>query len=120
MMAFELHQCKRKWRYENILATGDFNISIDNSHLEAFMQAYDFSSLIKKPACYQSNTPSCIDLILTNRKRLVKLSNTFETGLSDHHQLVCTTLKSEGFKGTPLRKYINPTKHLTLVTSKAP
>ena len=120
MMAFELHQSKRKWRYENILATGDFNISIDNSHLEAFMQAYDFSSLIKKPACYQSNTPSCTDLILTNRKRLVKLSNTFETGLSDHHQLVCTTLKSEGFKGTPLRKYINPTKHLTLVTSKAP
>ena len=34
--------------YENILAKGDFNLSVDNSHLETFMQAYDFSSLIKK------------------------------------------------------------------------
>ena len=62
------------------------------------MQAYDFSSIIKKPTCYQSNTPSCIDLILTNRKSLFKLSNTFETGLSDHHKLVCTILKSGRFK----------------------
>ena len=92
LLVFELHQSKRKWlllgiykppsqnvieflnrisliidyylqTYENILAIGDFNLSVDNSHLEAFMQAYDFSSLIKKPTCYQSNTPSCMDLI---------------------------------------------------------
>ena len=68
------------------------------------MQAYDFSSLIKKPTCYQSNTPSCTDVILTNRKSLFKLSNTFETGLSDHHKLVCTILKSGGFKGAPIEK----------------
>ena len=82
----------------------DFNLSVDNSHLEAFMSACDFSSLIKKPTCYQSNTPSCIDLILTNRKNLSKLSNTFDTGLSDHHKLVCTILKSGGFKGAPIEK----------------
>ena len=29
--------------YENILAIGDFNVPIDNSHQEGFMQAYDFS-----------------------------------------------------------------------------
>ena len=90
--------------YEKVLTIGDFNLSDDNSHLEAFMQAYDFSSLIKKPTCYQSNTPSCTDLILTNRKSLFKLSNTFETGLSDHHKLVCTILKSGGFKGAPIEK----------------
>ena len=82
----------------------DFNLSVDNSHLEAFMSACDLSSLIKKPTCYQSNTPSCIDLILTNRKNLFKLSNTFDTGLSDHHKLVCTILKSGGFKGVPIEK----------------
>ena len=43
---------------ENILAIGDFNLPVDNSHLEAFMKAHDFSSLIKKLTCYQSNTPS--------------------------------------------------------------
>ena len=58
--------------YLNILSIGDFNLFVDNSHLEAFMKAYDFSSLIKKPTWYQSNTPSCIDLILTNRKSLFK------------------------------------------------
>ena len=93
LMAFELHQSKRKWlflgtykstpqnnteflnrifliidyyfwTYENALAIGDFN-----GHLEAFMQPYDFSSLIKKPTCYQSNTSSCTDLILADKKR---------------------------------------------------
>ena len=43
--------------YENILAIGDFNLSVGNSHLEAFMQAYDFNSLIKKLTYSQSNTP---------------------------------------------------------------
>ena len=68
------------------------------------MQAYDFSSLIKKPTCYQSNTPSCVDLILTKRQILFKLSNTFETGLSDYHKLYCTILKSGGFKGASIEK----------------
>ena len=49
-------------------------------------------------------TPSCINLTLTNRKSLFKLSNTFETGLSDNHKLVCTILKSGGFKGAPIEK----------------
>ena len=68
------------------------------------MQTYDFSSFIKKPTCYQSKSPSCIDLILTNRKSLLKLSNTFKTGLSDHHKFVCTILKSGGFTGAPTEK----------------
>ena len=86
MMTFELRQSKRKWlllgfnkrpsqndmeilnrisliidyylrTYQNILAIGDFNLPVDNNHLEAFMKTHDFSSLIKKPTCYQSNTP---------------------------------------------------------------
>ena len=131
MMAFELHQSKRKWllfgiyktpfqndieflnrissvidyylqTYENILAIGDFNLSVDSSHLESFMQAYDLSCLIKKPTCCKSDTPSCTDLILTNRKSLFKLSNTSETGLSDHHKVVCNILESGCFKRTPI------------------
>ena len=62
------------------------------------------SSLIRKPTCYQSHTPGCIDLILTDRKHLLQLSNIFETGLYDHHKLICTILKSGGFKGAPIEK----------------
>ena len=79
------------------------------------MQANDFSSLVKKPTCYQSNVSSCIDLILTSRKSSFKLSNTFETGLSDHHNLVCTILKSGGFKRAPIKKIYRSS---TLMTSK--
>ena len=86
------------------MVIGDFNLPVENSHLEAIIQAYDLRSLIKKPTCYQSDTPSCIDLILTNRKHLFQLSNTFETGLSDHHKFICTILNCGGFKGAPIKK----------------
>ena len=72
-----------------------------NSYLEDFTQGYDLRSLIKKPTCYQSSTPSCIDLILGNRESFFNLSNTFETGLSDYYKLVCTVLKSGGFEVAP-------------------
>ena len=65
------------------------------------MQGYDLSSLIKKPTFYQSSTPSCIDLILSNRESLFKWSNTFETGSPDHLKFVCTVLRSGGFEVGP-------------------
>ena len=91
LIAFELHQSKRKWLflpsqndieflrkislildyylppYENFMVIGDFNLPVENSHIEAIIQAYDMSSLIKKPTCYQSHTPSCTDLTLAKR-----------------------------------------------------
>ena len=33
-----------------------------------------------------------------------KLSNTFETGISDHHNLISSVTKSGGFKGRPQEK----------------
>ena len=104
--------------YGNFVVIGDFNLPVENSHLEAIIQAYDLSSLKKKPTCYQSHTPSCNDLILTNRKHLFQLSNAFKTGLSDHHKRICSILKSGGFKGAPIKKYIDPMKHSMLISSK--
>ena len=65
------------------------------------------------PTCYQSNDFTCIDLILTNKKNLFKLSDTFETGLSDHHKLISAILKSGGFKGKPKEKYTDHIGNLT-------
>ena len=56
------------------------------------------------PTCYQSNDFTCIDLILTNKKNLFKLSDTVETGPSDHHKLISTILKLVAFKGKPKEK----------------
>ena len=72
---------------------GDFNLSSDDISLESFLQAYKLISLIKEPTCFQSSNPSCIDLILTNQKNMYKLSNTFETRISDHHKLISTVAK---------------------------
>ena len=72
------------------------------------------NNLINKPTCFQSNKPTCINLILTNKKNLFKLSNNFENGISDHHKFVSTILKSGSFKGTPKMKMYRSYKKFEL------
>ena len=93
---------------------GDFNLSTENQHLDALIQAYNLNNLIKKPTCFQSNKPICIGLILANKENLLKLSNTFETGILDHHKLVSTILKSGSFKGKPKMKIYRSYKKFKL------
>ena len=83
--------------YEKIIMIWDFNLCIENTHLEAALESYDLNNLINKSTCYQSNNTNGIDLNLANKKNLFKLSDTFETGIFDHHKLTSTILKSGGF-----------------------
>ena len=94
-----------KKNYDNVTLFGDFNISSDDVPLESFLQAYNLTSLIKETTCFQSSNPSCIDLILTNQKNMYKLSNTFETRISDHHELVSTVAKSLRLQEKIYRSY---------------
>ena len=77
--------------YENVMLIEDFNLTVENKILEVFMNAFDLECLIKKPACFQSTSPSCIDLILTNKKEFFK-NSVFEVGISDHHSLIVIAL----------------------------
>ena len=63
---------KMSSEYESVMLIGDFNLTIENKYLEVFMNTFDLEYLIKKPACFQSTSPSCIDLILTNKKEFFK------------------------------------------------
>ena len=45
---------------------------------------------------------------------MYKVSNTFETGLSDHHKLISTVAKSGSFKGRPPEKFTEAIDLLTL------
>ena len=56
------------------MVISDFNLPVENNHLEAIIQAYN------------------------------QLFQTFESGLSDHHKLICAILKSGGLKGGPIEK----------------
>ena len=65
------------------------------------MKNYDLYNLTKGPTCYKSNPPICYDLILTNKKYSYINTGTYETGLSDHHKLTYTVLKTEFVKSEP-------------------
>ena len=64
--------------------------------MKKFCQSYNLKSLIKVPACYKNpNSPSCIDLILTNKPRKFQNSCEKETLLSDFHKMTDTALKMQ-------------------------
>ena len=83
---------------------GDFNLMIDNKSLENFLSTFVAECLIKKPTCFQSSNPTCIDLILTNKKEFFKNTDVIEVGISDHHSLIVTALKSLLLKGNAKTK----------------
>ena len=74
---------------------GDFNC--DPADLEAieFCELFNLKNLIHEPTCFKSLTnPTCINLILTNRKRSFQNTCIVETGLSDFHKMTLTVLKT--------------------------
>ena len=79
--------------YNNYIILGDFNMEPSDSLSNAFMQSHNLLDLIKSNTCFKGSG-SYIDLILTNRKFCFKNSSTFETGLSDHHHLIYSMLKT--------------------------
>ena len=83
---------------------GDFNLTIDNKSLEDFTSTFDLECLLRKPTCFQSSNPTCKDLILTNKKEFFKNTDVSEVGISDHHSLIVTALKSQLLKGNAKTK----------------
>ena len=52
--------------YENNFSKGNFNVSIDDLHMESFCELFRFKSVIKDPTSSKNQeNPSSIDLILT-------------------------------------------------------
>ena len=48
--------------------------------------------------------PTCIDLILTNKNEFFKNTDVVKVGISDHHSLIATALKSLLLKGNAKTK----------------
>ena len=79
--------------YDNHLILGYFNLEPTDSALMRFLDRNSLTNLIKTKTCFKG-TGSDIDLVLTNRKFSFKFTSTYETGISDHHHMVYTMLKS--------------------------
>ena len=60
---------------------------------KSFLYSNNLTNLIKTNICFNGKGSS-IDLILTNRKYSFKYTLSYETGLSDHHHMIYTMLKS--------------------------
>ena len=89
-------------KYDNYLLIGDFNSEIKEESMKEFCDIYNLSNLIKEPTCFKNPlNPSSIDVMLTNRARQFQNSHTVETGLSDHHKMTITVLKTFFQKQSP-------------------
>ena len=89
-------------KYENIVLMGDCNAEITNASMQEFCESYFLENMVKKPACFKNPAkPTCIDLIITNKPRMFQIAKTYETGLSDFHKLVVSTMKLSYKKRPP-------------------
>ena len=79
--------------YDNYLIMGDFNMEPSDPSLKAFLNSSNLYNLIKSNTCFKGKG-SCIDLFLTSRKYPFKCSDSYETGISDHHHMIYTMSKS--------------------------
>ena len=90
-------------KYDNFILLGDFNSEMSELAMKQFCDTYNLRNLIKEPTCFKNVVnPSTIDLILTNRERRFHNSIAIETGLSDHHKLTITVMKSSFQKQVPI------------------
>ena len=72
-----------------------------NQILKTFLEDNSFVNLIKSNTCFKSKPGSCIDLILTNKPKSFQNSGVMETGVSDHHALIFSFLKTTFTKMPP-------------------
>ena len=82
-------------KYEYIIVIGDFNVEVNEKFMSNFCESYNLSSLIKESMCSKNpESPSSIDLILTNSPHSFQCSSVVETGLSDFHKMIVTVMKT--------------------------
>ena len=99
-------------KYENLLLLGDFNVVSSDHALNEFCDTYHLKNLISEPTCFKNAlNPSSIDVILTNRKSCFHDSKAIETGLSDHHKMILSVLKSNFEKRDPIEVHYRSYKN---------
>ena len=87
--------------YDKIVIIGDFNLEPTNPVLSNFLELNCMTNIVKSKTCWKSSHGSCIDLICTNSSTFFQHTGVVETGLSDHHLLVYSMLKTKYEKLPP-------------------
>ena len=80
--------------------------------MKDFCCLYNLKNLVKNPTCFKnSDHPTCIDLILTNKSSSFQHTSIIETGLSDFHRLTVTVMKINFQKQAPKILYYRNYNH---------
>ena len=82
-------------QYEKVIVFGDFNIKAKIKVMKDFLQEHTFYNMIKQNTFFKGDGCLCIDLLIINSKFSFMKTNSFETGLSDHHHMIYTILKTK-------------------------
>ena len=70
---------------------GGFNEGIAEKHMKCFCENNNFKSLIKQSTSYNNpDSPTCIDLLLTNAPRSTCI---LKTELPDFHLMTCIVMR---------------------------
>ena len=94
------HYMRKK---NNFILLGDFNSEINENTMKVFCETYNLKNLVKQDTCFKNPlNPSSIDVILTNREKSFHNTITVETGLSDHHKMTVSVLKTYVPKQAPV------------------
>ena len=86
--------------FDNYIIIGDFNLEPSNTTLKHFLDSNELYNLSKGHTCFKGKG-SLVDLILTNREFSCKNTQSFKTGLSDHHHMAYTMFKISFQKSEP-------------------
>ena len=72
---------------------GDFNVLINENHMEFFWENYGPTNLIKQPRCYKNLTdPKFIVLLLAYLPQSFQSTCVVELTLSDFHLMTMTAM----------------------------
>lgn len=85
-----------------MILIADYNIESNEATVFDFCQVYNTSNLIRYYISYKNSAiPSCIDLILTNKRKSFSRSAVIETGLLDFNKVTLLIMKTHFPKQMP-------------------
>ena len=96
--------------YDYVTVIGDLNIDNDghtdrHGFLSDMCDIFNLENIISEKTCFKKTGGSSIDVFLTNHKHCFQGTRAIETGLSDHHCLIISSLKSR-FQKLPPKKLV--------------
>ena len=74
---------------------GDLNVNMVNEPhcLTDTLHIHGYRNIMKQPTCHKGKQSTLIDVVLSNVANRLQGVLTFDTGLSDHHDMVCFASK---------------------------